>query len=80
MEADFNLYKHILSVVDKQIQDNYPPEVKVVYDKLQENGNDADEAREAIASVIAEEMYFLLLDEDKSFNEERYVKKLQQLL
>ena len=80
MEADFNLYKHILGVVDKQIEESDPPKAREVYEKLINSGDDENTAKEKIASIIAEEMYYLLLDENKSFNQDRYIEKLDHLV
>ncbi len=78
MEQNFNLYKHIIEVVDTQIKENNPPFVKETYDRLIENGDDESTAKEKIASVIAEEIY-IYLKEEKKVNEERYAEKLSQL-
>ncbi len=78
MEENFNLYKVIIRAVEEQIQSNNPPAVKDAFDRLVADGNDEESAKEKIASVIAEEIYYKLKN-DHIIDERIYSEKLEKL-
>lgn len=68
-----------MEVVDNQIKDNDPPCTKEVYEKLMQNGYSSTNAKELIAGIVAEEIFYILKGE-KKFDEELYAKKVYSLL
>ncbi len=79
MEKDFNLYTHIIKMVEQQIETNTPPAAGETYKRLMDKGDDSETAKEKIASIIAEELYMMMGSEDKQLNQERYAEKLSQI-
>lgn len=73
------LKKLVIEVVDNQIKDNNPPSTKEAYEKLQEFGFTKTEAKERIASVVAEEIWYVM-HENQPFNEKRFNEKLMNLI
>lgn len=69
----------MLEVVDNQIKANDPPCTKKTFLQLQQQGCSMQEAKEMIAAVILEEMYYVL-KEGKKFDEKKYELKLKELL
>lgn len=76
--ANMRLKKMILQAVDNQLQANDPPITKVTYERLQSSGYTKQQAKEKIASILVEEMYDVLKNQEH-FNEERYTKNLESL-
>jgi Zn/Cd-binding protein ZinT len=72
------LRKSILEVVDDQLKENSPPETKKTYERLLKEGHSKENAKILIASVILTEMYHTM-KEDKAYNEERFIRNLNQL-
>ena len=68
-----------MEVVDNQIKDNDPPCTKEVYEKLMQNGYSSTNAKELIAGIVMEEIFYILKGE-KKFDEELYAKKVYSLL
>ncbi|HMF33136.1 MAG TPA: hypothetical protein VKK79_17050 [Candidatus Lokiarchaeia archaeon] len=71
--------KHtLMKTAENQIRDGTLPEAKQTLDRLLSLGYSRQEAVEKIAGVIAEETYYILRDQRK-FDEEQYVSRLQEL-
>lgn len=68
----------IIEVVDNQLRDLNPPEVKETYDRLIGSGVSDKEARRLIAVVLSSEIFQMLKDE-KNYNPERYIASLRKL-
>jgi hypothetical protein len=67
-----------LEVVDNQIRDGTPPATRQTFERLQREGHTSDEAKDMIASIVAAEM-FEIVRHKQTFNEPRFVERLQQL-
>jgi len=67
----------ILEVVDNQLKANNLPVTRKTLQRLTKK-YDEKTAKEMIASVLLEEMYYVLKDE-QAFNDKRYAKKLNNL-
>ena len=78
IKPDKTLNRIILEVVDKQIRQRNPPATKKTFDRLVREGIAESEARRLIGCVVASEM-FDVLREQKSFDEVRFVKALENL-
>ncbi len=68
----------ILEVVDNQLNENNPPETKQTLERLLSLGHSETKAKEMIASVVTEELYYVM-KEDQPFNNERFVTGLNKL-
>ena len=68
-----------MEVVDTQIANIDPPCTKEVYEKLVKKGFSSVNAKEMIASIVAEEIFYILKGE-KEFDEELYSSKVYSLL
>ncbi|WP_407929235.1 SEC-C metal-binding domain-containing protein [Clostridium hydrogenum] len=77
--ANHRLKKSILEVVDNQIRDNNPKCTNETLQKLISMGYTEEKAKEMIASVLIEELYYIMKGKE-SFNEIRYSYKLSKLL
>lgn len=77
--ANLRLKKQMTDAVENQIKLNQPPCTKYTFLRLQEQGCTKKEAKEMIAAVLLEEMYYVL-KEGKPFNEKRYEKQLMELV
>ncbi len=67
-----------LEAVDKQLQDNDPPETRQTFDRLRSEGDNEQDAKLLIASAIAAESY-LVMKTQKPFNRDRFIRNLQKL-
>jgi hypothetical protein len=79
MEKDFNLYQHLIKMVEQQIETNTPPATKETYTRLVNSGYDGETAKEKIAVIIAEEIYAMMGTEDKKLDLAHYAEKLSQI-
>lgn len=77
--ANYRLKRDILEVVDNQIRDNDPKCTKETLEKLISMGYIEEKAKEMIAAVLLEELYYVMKDKE-SFDEERYSNNLSKLL
>ena len=75
---NYRLKAHMIEAVDKQLRDNDPKAVKDTFGRLIQLGYGEKKAKEMIAAVLIEEMYYILKNKE-TFNEERYVGKLSML-
>ena len=76
--VNYRLKKQVLEVVENQLQMDDPKCTKETLERLMALEICRDQAKEMIASVLLEEMYFVLKG-DQPFNEERYARKLNEL-
>ena len=77
--VNYRLRATLMEVVDTQIENNDPPCTKEVYEKLVKKGFSSVNAKEMIASIVAEEIFYILKGE-KEFDEELYSRKVYSLL
>lgn len=78
IQPNYKLKALIMGVVDNQINENNPPITAITYKRLMAAGDSSKAAKEKIAAVIAESIYDIMKDE-KSFDEEKYVRELEKL-
>ena len=78
IEDGLNLHKIIMQSIEIQIRDNDPPAIKATFERLVANGHDEAEAKEMIASIIAEEIY-LKMTNSRTINEEIIAAHLAEL-
>jgi hypothetical protein len=72
------LTKNILEIIEKQIQNNDPPETRQTIERLTKEGHTVDEARRLISSAAMVEVFHIVCDH-KPFNRERFVWNLAHL-
>lgn len=72
------LLSMITDVINNQIRDGTPPETKRTYDRLLAEGNSEDEVMTFIGHIVFLEI-FSVLNEGKTYDEERYVAALRRL-
>lgn len=72
------LKSEMLQAVENQIKLNDPKCVKVTFQRLVAEGHTEQTAKEMIAAILVEQMYFML-KENKKFNEEVYEEHLNRL-
>jgi uncharacterized membrane protein YccF (DUF307 family) len=72
------LAKDVLEIIEKQIQNNDPPETRQTIERLTKEGNTVDEARRLISTAAMVEVFHIVCDR-KPFNGERFVWNLAQL-
>ena len=77
--ANLHLKKELISAIENQITANDPPCSKEIYEKLQAIGYSKTVAKEKIAAVLLEEMYYMLKD-GRTYDEKVYEQKIKQLL
>jgi len=68
----------IMEVVDNQIHDNSPPETLQTYQRLIREGHSEEDAKRLIGCVVSSEI-FDILKRKESFNENRFIKALNNL-
>ena len=78
IDDGLNLQKIIIQSVEVQIRDNDPPATRATYERLIANGHDEADAKDMIASVIAEEIYLRMKD-NRTINEETFAARLAEL-
>ena len=67
-----------LDVVDNQLNENNPPETRQTLERLINLGYGEDKAKEMIGTVVTEEIYYVMKD-DEPFNNERFIVGLKNL-
>lgn len=77
--VNLRLKKQIIEAVDNQINANDPPCTKNTFLQLQKQGCSKKEAKEMIAAVLLEEMYYGL-SYGKKFDEKKYEAQLNELV
>ncbi len=72
------LKKAIISVAEKQIKDNEPPETGQTLKRLQQAGYSRDDSLKLIGYIVGHE-FFGVVAQGAKYDEVRYVKLLQGL-
>ena len=78
MEVNYRLKELLIEVVENQLRDNNPKITKEIFYRLLSKGYDETTAKEMIASIIVDDIYYILKDK-KPFDEKEFVKKLSKL-
>jgi hypothetical protein len=68
----------VLEVVDNQIRDGTPLATRQTFERLQNEGHSAAEAKRLIAGVVAAEVFSVFRNK-QAFDEARFVQRLHQL-
>lgn len=71
--ANMRLKKQILEVVENQLRINEPKCTRETLERFMAEGIGRQQAKEMIAAVLLEEMYYVLKDKEP-FNEEQYAR------
>ena len=77
-ETTKRLQQAINDVIMQQIEENKPPQTRETLQRLMAEGFKEKEALQLIGHVVAKEV-FSVVNEGKSYDEKRYVEKLQRL-
>lgn len=77
--VNYRLQAIILEVVDEQLKINEPKCTKEAFNNLISLGYKDKEAKKMIASVLLEEMYDVMKN-NQPFDDKRYCSKLSKLL
>ncbi|MDD4569586.1 MAG: DUF1841 family protein [Tepidanaerobacteraceae bacterium] len=72
------LRESLLQVIDNQLRDNNPPCTKQTFERLVKTGYPQKRAKEMIAAVLIEEMFYIM-KQNRPFDEESFCKKLNAL-
>ena len=72
------LRKAILEVINTQIRENDPPEMKQTYLRLKNKGFSEEETLKLIGYVVASEV-FTVLKENRSYDKVKYISALNAL-
>ncbi len=72
------LTEAILAVVDQQMRDTTPPEVRCTYEQLVALGYGPGDARRLMGNVVAQEI-FAVMQQGQIYNEQRYIAALQSV-
>ena len=76
---NLRLKKEIIGVVENQIKTNNPPCTKKTYEILLDMEYSKTEAKEKIAAVLIEDMYYIL-KEEHIYDEAKYEAQLEKLI
>lgn len=76
--VNYKLKTQILEIVENQLKMNSPRCTNLTFNRLVDLGFETSESKEMIASVLAEEMFYVMKNNDP-FNEKRYAQKLSML-
>lgn len=76
--ANKRLKNSMLEAIENQLRLNEPPCTKETFERLVASGADMKRAKEMIAAVLIEEMYYVLKNKEP-FNEQRYALRLSKL-
>lgn len=68
----------IIEIIENQLRDNDPPEVKRTLKRLMNTGESRENAMRFIATTLSVEL-FGVLKHNEPFNEKRYNKNLKEL-
>lgn len=72
------LKRTVLEIVENQLKMNDPKCTRLTFERLVASGYTEKEAKEMIAAVLLEDIYYMLKDKEK-FNENKYSEKLNRL-
>ena len=75
---DKRLREAILEVINNQMRDNDPPEMKLAFARLREKGFSEEETLKLIGYVVASEV-FTVLKENRPYDHEKYISALKAL-
>ncbi len=78
MKKNPRLKAIVLQIVEKQLEDNEPPETKATLRRLVGEGHEEDRAKELIGCVVTTVVYDVLKNEQK-YNRIKYVNALNKL-
>ncbi|WP_417201360.1 hypothetical protein [Bizionia sp.] len=78
MEENDMLREQISEIVKNQIENNDPPETKIIYKQLTKNGFNDFQSRQMIGQCVALEL-FEIIKMKKPFDNDRYIRNLKNL-
>ena len=78
MKENEILREQISEIVKNQLENNDPPETKIIYNQLTKAGYNDFQTRLMIGQCVAVEL-FEIIKMSKPFNNERYIKNLKKL-
>ncbi|MCB0567581.1 MAG: DUF1841 family protein [Phaeodactylibacter sp.] len=78
MKPNDALKQQFQEILNNQLKNNDPPEVKQTLDRLKKEGYSDADARILIAQCVAAEI-FNVLKSNKPYDNERYVRNLHKL-
>jgi len=78
MEENDILREQISEIVKNQIENNDPPETKIIYKQLTKNGFNDFQSRQMIGQCVALEL-FEIIKMEKPFDNDRYIRNLKNL-
>jgi len=68
----------VMEVVENQLETNEPPETKLTFKRLTEQGISEEDTKLLIAQAVTVEIYNILKNKEE-FDRERFVKNLKRL-
>lgn len=78
MEDNEILGEQILEIVQNQLKSNDPPETRLTFDRLMEDGYSENQIKQMIGSCVIVEIYDVLKS-GREFDEKRYIGNLKKL-
>lgn len=78
MKSNERVRKQIFEVIKNQIEGNDPPETKITYDRLRNEGYNDFQTKQLIGQCVAVEL-FQMLKFKEPFNHKRYLENLKHL-
>jgi hypothetical protein len=75
---DQRLREAILEVINQQMKNNDPPETKLAFARLREEGFSEEETLKLIGYVVASEV-FTVLKENRRYDKGKYISALNAL-
>jgi hypothetical protein len=75
---DQRLRDAILEVINNQMKNNDPPETKLAFVRLREEGFSEEETLKLIGYVVASEV-FTVLKENRRYDKDKYISALNAL-
>ena len=78
MKENEILREQISEIVKNQLENNDPPETKIIYNKLTKTGYNDFQTQQMIGQCVAVEL-FEIIKMSKPFDNDRYIKNLKNL-
>ena len=78
MDENEILKEQVIEIVDNQLKANDPPETRLTFERLKNEGYSESQIREMIGSCVIVEI-FDVMRSGKPFDKDRYVQNLRQL-
>ncbi len=78
MKTNEILREQIFEIIKNQLENNDPPETKIIYDQLTKAGYNDFQTRQMIGQCVAIEL-FEIIKIGKPFNRDRYIENLKKL-